>query len=73
MVATPQKLIHLPGGETWRWLRFSTIAAGQVGKNIGNHLATDLLLAWWRYPEMVALFHHCWKTVWEEYWQPSCN
>jgi hypothetical protein len=54
MVATPQKLIHLPGGKTWRWLRFSTIAAGRVGKNIGNPLATGHSLAWWRKLGMVA-------------------
>jgi hypothetical protein len=32
---------YLLGGGTWRWLRYSTIAAGQVGINIGNPLATS--------------------------------
>jgi hypothetical protein len=68
-----QLVIHLPGGRTRRWLRCYTIAAEQVWKNIGNPLATGYSLAWWQNPEMVALFHHCCRTGWDKYWQPSCN
>jgi hypothetical protein len=68
ILATLLKLInYLPGGGTWNWLRCSPIAAGQVGKNIGNPLATSYSLAWWRNLEMVALFYDFCRTGWEEY------
>ncbi len=61
---------YLPGGGTWRWLRCSTTTAGQVGKNIGNPLATGYSLAWWRNLEMVALFHHCCRFPFLSNWRP---
>jgi hypothetical protein len=67
ILATVLKPIHLPGGGTWRCLRCSTIAAGQVGKNIGNPLATGYSLTWRQNQKIFAMFNQGYRRGLEEY------